>query len=137
MAALFNLEIHTPYRLFFSGQVEALVADIADGQIGVQAGRSPFIAPLRTGSIRILGKDQVWKEAAVSEGVLEVSPELVTVVSGAAEWPEEIDRTRAMEAKRRAQERLNEDMLAFEAARARASLARADNRLIVKDRTQG
>ena len=134
MPRLFKLEVHTPYRLFFSADVEALTADIADGQIGVLAGRAPFIAPLVTGVLRIRGEDQVWKEAAVSEGVLEVTADGATILAGAAEWPTEINRDRAEEAKLRAQEQLSAGMLAFESARARASLARAENRIKVKER---
>ncbi|MFA6507880.1 MAG: ATP synthase F1 subunit epsilon [Treponemataceae bacterium] len=129
MARLFSLQVHTPYRLFFSGQVEAFVADIADGQIGVRAGRSPFTAPLKTCILRILDADGVWKIAAVTEGVIEVTFDGAVVLSGAAEWPQEIDRLRAEDALKRAEERLGASMLKFEASRARSSLLRAQNRL--------
>ncbi len=137
MARLFKLEVHTPHRLFFDGLIEAFVADLADGQIGVRAGRAPFTAPLETSVLRILGDDGLWKEAAVTNGVVEVTREGAIVLVSAAEWPEEIDRGRAEEAKSRAEERLAETMLKFEADRARSSRSRAVNRLAVLDRAAG
>ena len=131
MARLFKLEVHTPHRLFFSGQVEAFVATLADGEIGVYAGRAPFTAPMKTCVLGIKGKDGTWKAAAVTAGIVEVTREGATVLADSAEWPEEIDRGRAEEAKKNAEERLGEPLLRFEAVSVRASLARAENRLSV------
>jgi len=137
MSALFRLEVHTPYRLFFSGMVNALVADVADGQIGILAGHNPVIAPLKTGVLKILREDGVWVEAAVSLGMLVVSADKTTILSGAAEWPQEIDRERALAARTRAEERLGGEAFQFEKEVARAGLARAANRLAVKERSTG
>jgi len=133
MAKLVNLQVHTPYRLFFSGAVEAVVADLADGQIGVRADHTPFIAPLKTSILRILDSEGTWKEAAVTEGVMEVNEEGIIVLSGAAEWPEEIDRDRALKAKEQAEGELTDTQFVFDTLRTKARLARANNRLAVKD----
>jgi F-type H+-transporting ATPase subunit epsilon len=134
MARLFKLEVHTPHRLFFSGEVECFTATLADGEIGVYAGRSPFTAPLKTCGLKIKGSDGVWKEAAVTTGIVEVTRSGAIVLASSAEWPEEIDRERTEDAKKRAEERLEETMLKFEADRARSSFERASNRLAVLDR---
>ncbi len=134
MNRLFKLEVHTPYRLFFSGMVEAFTATLPDGEIGVRAGRTPFTAPLETCALKIQGEDGVWKEAAVSTGLVEMTREGAVILASSAEWPEEIDRERAEDAKRRAEERLAETMLKFEASRAKSSYARATNRLGVLSR---
>ncbi len=131
MARLFALEIHTPYRLFYSAQVESFVATLSDGRIGVYAGHSPFTGVLNDCVFRILDAGGIWKEAAVSAGVLIVTGDTATVLSDAAEWPNEIDGKRAEDAKRRAEERLGESIMKYEAVRARASLVRAKNRLEV------
>ena len=134
MAALFRMEVHTPYRLFFAGSVETVVAELADGEIGILAGHSPFLAPLKTCALRVLKEDGIWAEAAVSAGVVAVDEDGVTVLSDAAEWPEEIDRERALEAERRAKETLGQDPFTFEKAQAQEALRRALNRLAVKER---
>jgi len=57
-----------------------VVADLADGQIGVRADHTPFIAPLKTSVLRILDSEGTWKEAAVTEGVMEVNEEGIIVL---------------------------------------------------------
>ncbi len=133
MANLFALEVLTPYRPFFSGKVEAIVADLPDGQIGVRAGHSPFVSPVKTCALRVQGEDGAWRAASVSEGVLEVTAGLAVMLVGSAEWPEQIDRSRAEEAVARAEEVLSQDLMKYEADRARAALLRAKNRLAVLD----
>jgi len=137
MPRLFRLEVHTPYRLFFSGMVRTVVTTIADGEIGILAGHTPVIAPLRTGALRILREDGVWVEAAVSPGMVVVSDSGTTVLSGAAEWPAEIDRERALAARARAEERLAGDAFTFEKEVAKSGYERARNRLAIKDRAKG
>lgn len=133
MARTFRLEVHTPYRLFYAGPVEALVADLADGQIGIYPDRAPCLAPLRTGVLRFRTEDGRWLVAAVSEGILEVTRDGTTVLSGSAEWPEEIDAEKSREAKREAEAQLATAPFAYEARRLRERLARAANRLRVKE----
>jgi F-type H+-transporting ATPase subunit epsilon len=137
MAKLVNLHIYTPYRLFFSGPVEAVVADIADGQIGILADHTPIMAPLKTSILKILDPDGTWKAAAVAEGILEVTTEGIVILSAAAEWPEEINRERALEAKRQAEDHLQEeDLFVFDTLHTRARLERAKNRLALLELTQ-
>jgi F-type H+-transporting ATPase subunit epsilon len=134
MARLFKLEVHTPYRRFFDGEIVAFQAVLPDGLIGVMADRIPFTAPLEISALRIQTADGAWKEAAVTSGIVEVTRRGAVILAGTAEWPDEIDKARAEAAAKRAEERMNEPMMAFEAARARASFARASNRLAVRAR---
>jgi len=131
----FHLEIHTPYRLFFSGEVEALVADLRDGQIGVRAGRAPFVSPLETCAISLLMGDGTWKKAAVDSGIIETTREKTVILSGSAEWPEEIDSHRAEDAAARAGETLTGDLAKYEADQTRAALHRAQIRMRVARET--
>ena len=47
------------------------------------------------------------KKFFLSSGILKVNTEEVVILCDAAEWPEEIDKKRAEEAKKRAEERLS------------------------------
>ncbi|MDR2052826.1 MAG: ATP synthase F1 subunit epsilon [Treponema sp.] len=132
-AELFNLEIHTPYRLFFIDKVEAITLTLEDGEIGIYANHSFMIAPIKTGILRIKDKDGLWKNAFVTEGILEVSGHRTVLLVDAAEWPDEIDRDRALTAKKRAEEELKEGVIRFEAENARLNLKRAETRLKVYD----
>ena len=131
MAKLFNLEIHTPYRLFFTGQVEAILVTLVDGEIGIYASHSNMNAPIVTGILKVKDRNGVWKAAFTTEGLLEVMGTRTFLLVDAAEWPEEIDKERALEAKQRAEEQLAAGTFKFEMEDAKASLKRAETRLAV------
>ncbi|MDR2403388.1 MAG: ATP synthase F1 subunit epsilon [Spirochaetaceae bacterium] len=136
MAKLFNFEVHTPYRPFFKDAVEAISLTLSDGEIGVYAGHSAFTAPALTSVLRIKDKNGVWKEAFASEGILEVKEHKTVLVIDAAEWSEEIDYDRAIAARTQAMEVLESGIFKFEIDRARASLKRAETRILVYERSR-
>jgi F-type H+-transporting ATPase subunit epsilon len=128
-AALFNLEIHTPYRLFFIDKVEAITLTLEDGEAGIYANHSFMIAPIKTCILRITDKDGLRKDAFITEGILEVSGHRTVLLVDAAEWPDEIDPDRALVARNRAEEELKESMMRFETENAQVNLKRAETRL--------
>jgi F-type H+-transporting ATPase subunit epsilon len=130
-AALFNLEIHTPYRLFFIDKVEAITLTLEDGEAGIYANHSFMIAPIKTCILCIKDKDGLRKDAFITEGILEVSGHRTVLLVDTAEWPDEIDPDRALAAKSRAEEELREGMMKFEIENAQANIKRAETRLKV------
>ena len=131
MAALYNFEVHTPYRPFFSEMVEAITLTLEDGEIGVYANHSAFTAPVTTGILRIKDKEGRWRSAFVSRGILEVKERKTILITDTAEWPEEIDKERAAESGRQAMEILETAMLKFEIDNAKQKLLRSQYRLKV------
>ena len=93
----FQLEVISPERVFYTGEVEMVELTTTEGDIGVYADH----IPLTTNS-----EDDVIREAAVLEGFLEILPDKVTILAQSCEWPEEIDMKRALEAKARAERRI-------------------------------
>lgn len=126
----FPLEIVTPDRMFFSGEVESVIVRGVDGDLAVLKNRAPLVTPLKIGKVRIIidGKEKV---AALCNGYIKVSKEKTTIISDSAEWPEEIDIKRAEEAKERAEKRLKEKPSGIDTKRAELALRRALNRLDV------
>jgi F-type H+-transporting ATPase subunit epsilon len=133
VARLFSFEVHTPYRRFLNEQVEALVLTLIDGEIAVYANHSAFTAPVSEGLLKIKDKDGNWKIAFTAEGILEVKERKTVLVSGAAEWPDEIDYERAKDARKRAEETLLFGGMKFETDKAAASLRRAKMRMRVRE----
>jgi F-type H+-transporting ATPase subunit epsilon len=131
MAKLYPFEAHTPYRLFYSGPVEAITITLSDGEIGVFADHSFFTAPVSTGILKIKDDKGQWRTAFVTEGILEVKSHKTVLMVDAAEWPNEIDYKRAQTAKARAEEILESGMFKFETDNAKAILKRAIYRLKV------
>jgi len=130
MASTFYLEIITPNRIFFSGEVESISLRTPMGGMGVLKGHIPMVVGVDVGPIKIK-KDGEVLEAVLTEGFMEVKQDKVVILVDTAEWPHEIDRNRAEAAKRRAEERLHRQLSQIEYIRSKAALARAMARLKV------
>lgn len=130
MAATFRLQVLTPSRKFFDEDVEMVVVKTTDGEIGVMKGHAPLVVAIATGPMRIQVGGE-WKEAALTEGFMEITQEKAVMLVDTAEWPDEIDVERAKAAKERAQERLTRQISRQEHARSQAAMARALARLKV------
>lgn len=128
--ANFPLEIVTPDRLFFEGEVERVIARGIEGDLAVLKNRAPIVTPLSIGKIHIK-KDGKESIATCSSGYIKVTNEKTVIITDACEWPEEIDVKRAEEAKKRAEKRLKERPKGLDVARAELALKRALNRLEV------
>lgn len=134
MGNKFKLDVVTPDRVFFDGETEMVILKTTEGDIGILYDHEPLVAPLRIGSMRVRMEDQTFKWAACSAGFLTVSDDKVTVVVDSAEWVEEIDMERALEAKRRAETRIQEGPeKGTDLIRARAALERAINRIKLRE----
>jgi F-type H+-transporting ATPase subunit epsilon len=129
MPALFNFEVHTPRRLFYSGKVQALTIGLQDGEIGIYANHSPFSAHSVTGALRIKEENGNWRTAFVCGGILEVKEHKNILMVESANWSEEIDREQVLESKREAEEMLKESHLKFEIDKAKKKLHHAECRL--------
>ncbi|MDR0410804.1 MAG: ATP synthase F1 subunit epsilon [Treponema sp.] len=127
--AIYPFEIHTPYRMFYTNSVESIIVRLVDGDIGVYANHAFFIAPVCASIIKI--KDKEGKElfAFISEGILEVKGHKTVLMVDAAEWPSEINKERAVSAKKKAEEKLASSVLKFELNNAKISLKHAELRL--------
>jgi len=131
VGAIFNLEIVTPQRIFFSEKVEMIVVNTPEGQIGVLAGHIPMLVVVAVGPARIL-QDGKWNTAFLSEGFMKIKQDSTVILADTAEWPHEIDANRARAAKLRAEERLRNKLANKEYIHSQAALARAIERLKVK-----
>ena len=128
MEKCFQLEIITPERRFYSGQVESLILPALDGEYGVLPGHEPVVAGVEPGEARFKAEG-VWHSVIVTQGFAEITSEYVVVLVSTAEKPEEIDAARARRAKERAEERLRQHESQQEYIRSKAALARAMARL--------
>jgi len=121
-----QVEVVSSEELIYSGEAEFLVAPAQEGEIGVYPRHIPLLTQIRPGILRLTvpgGKDEVL--VAVSGGVMEVQPELVTVLADTAIRGEDLDEARANEAKRNAEDALKKASDDQDTARAHAALATA------------
>ena len=129
-----KLEIVTPYGIAFSDEVDEVVAPGSEGEFGVLPDHIPFFTTLNIGML-IYRKGTETGYFFVNWGYDDIAPDKVLVLADSAEKAEDIDIERAIEAKKRAEERLKKAEK-FDQARSIASLERAISRSQVAAKTQ-
>jgi F-type H+-transporting ATPase subunit epsilon len=126
----YPLRVVSVERSLFEGDVEFIIANGADGELGVLAHHAPLMTILKPGPLRIQevigGPEQIL---FVGGGFLEVLPDRVTVLADVAEHADEISVERAEEARRRAQEKLAGTLTTAEETEFQNALAMAEARL--------
>ena len=135
----YPLRVVSVERSLFEGDVEFMIANGAEGELGVLARHAPLMTILKPGPLRIQetfgGEEQVL---FVGGGFLEVLPDRVTVLADVAEHVTEISVEQAEQARRRAQERLAGTLTAAEEIEFQNALAMAEARLrLARARRQG
>lgn len=131
----FKLKIIASNRIFFDGDAQSLVIpNIDKGLEGFLANHENCIMPVETGEMKITDADGRVIEAFVGNGFLEFLDNTAMLVCISAELPEEIDERRAQEAKDRAEEELRQQRSQLEYYHSQANLARAMERLKIKNR---
>ena len=129
-----QVQIVTPYEMFFDGPVEMVVVTSKDGELGVMPGHTPVIAALTPGEVRLKIHNE-WRILAATNGYAEIGPELTIIVVNAAEWPDQIDVRRAEKSLARAEKRLKDPTVsAYEKTHAKHAAGRAKARLKIAAR---
>lgn len=121
---LFKVEIITPERVFYSGDASMIEFTTTEGDIGVYKKHIPLTTVLAPGIVTIT-EDAGAKKAAVHSGFAEILGDKVTLLAEIAEWPDEIDKNRAEEAKMRAERRLKVKEAGLDVKRAEIALKKA------------
>jgi F-type H+-transporting ATPase subunit epsilon len=108
MADTLYMEIITPERVMYRGDVKNISAPGAYGEFMVLPDHAAFFTSLGIGKLRFLtaGSEEQW--AAVHKGYFEVLDNRITILADRAELAQEIDVERALQSKARAEERLKE-----------------------------
>ncbi|MDJ0834611.1 MAG: F0F1 ATP synthase subunit epsilon [Gammaproteobacteria bacterium] len=125
MAMTIHVDIVSAEEQIFSGAAEMVYAPAVMGEVGIAPRHTPLISPLKPGEVRLDmggGKEEFF---FISGGILEVQPHVVTVLSDTAIRAHDLDEAAALEAKKRAEDALHDQMSDIEIAKARAEIAAA------------
>jgi F-type H+-transporting ATPase subunit epsilon len=91
--------------MVYEGDIDIAIVPGSEGEMGILPNHAPLLSTLKMGIIRLRIQEEE-KDFTVSGGIIEVQPDLITIMADAAENVAEIDVARAEEAKRRAEEML-------------------------------
>src|SRR5436190_5990294 len=130
-----ELQIVTPDKLLVKEQVDEVEIPGTQGYFGVLPGHTPMLASLSVGELWYR-KGQEKTYLSIAFGFAEVLPDRVTILAQLAERAEDIDITRAEEARRRAEGRVSQPRTDMDYERARTALMKSLTRLQVSSRAQ-
>src|SRR5690625_2877674 len=104
--ATLQVDVVSAERSLFSGEVKfvALLGEV--GELGILPEDARLITRTRPGTVKIVYLDDTEEHIFVAGGVLEVQPQQVTVLVDTALRAEDLDESKALEARKKAQEAL-------------------------------
>jgi F-type H+-transporting ATPase subunit epsilon len=126
MAHTIQVDVVSAEEQIFSGPAEFVVLPGMVGELGILPGHTPLLTEIRPGAVRIKIPGQVEDELVfVQGGFLEVQPHQVTVLADTAIRAKDLDEKAALEAKRLAEEAMQNKTSREEIAQAEGELAAA------------
>ncbi|HEY3431428.1 MAG TPA: F0F1 ATP synthase subunit epsilon [Rhodocyclaceae bacterium] len=126
MAMTIHVDVVSAEESIFSGLVEFVSLPGEAGELGILPGHMPLMTRIKPGAVRLKLPQQDAEELIfVAGGLLEVQPELVTVLADTAIRGKDLDEAKAAEAKQKAEEAMVNKGSEMDYARAQAELAEA------------
>ena len=109
----------------FHGQAKMIIATGEAGELGIAPRHAPLITRLKPGQVRVIAENGEEQFFYVSGGILEVQPQVVTVLADTAIRARDLDEAAARKAKENAERLLANRADAVEIAQAQAELMQA------------
>ncbi len=126
MANTLHVDVVSAEESIYSGEAEFVVLPGVMGELGIYPRHTPLITQIKPGQVRIKVPGRAEEEIVfVQGGFLEVQPDVVTVLSDTAIRAADLDEAKALEAKRNAEEAMQNKTSKEEIARAESELAGA------------
>lgn len=139
MANTIHVDVVSAEEQIFSGEAEFVALPGEAGELGIYPKHTPLITRIRPGAVRIQTTNGGEEFVFVAGGILEVQPNGVTVLADTAIRGGDLDEAKAQEAKRQAEELMQNQDATIDYAKAQAELAAAIAQLaaIQKLRSKG
>ena len=109
----------------FRGEAKMVIATGEAGELGIAPRHAPLITRLKPGQVRVLAENGEEQFFYVSGGILEVQPQVVTVLADTAIRAKDLDEAAARHAKENAERLIANRTDAVEIAQAQAELLQA------------
>ncbi|MFH0255594.1 F0F1 ATP synthase subunit epsilon [Vibrio rumoiensis] len=136
MAMTFHLDIVSAEKKLFSGTVESFMVTGSEGELGIYPGHTPLLTAIKPGMVRLVKQHGHEEIIYVSGGMVEVQPGTATVLADTAIRGEDLDAAKAEEAKRKAEENIQNQHGDIDFVKATSDLAKAIAQLRVIELTR-
>ena len=135
--ATIQVEIVSAEGAIYSGEAEMVFAPGALGEIGIAPRHAPLLTYLKPGEVRVQPPGEAERFFFVTGGVLEVQPQLVTVLADSAARAEDLDEAAALAARERAREALEGRHGEIDLEQAQRELVEAEARYRAAEKLKG
>src|SRR3990167_2046892 len=125
MSSTIELDIVSAEASIFNGKVTFVSVTGAVGELGIQPGHSPLLTSLKPGQIRATLADGTVEVFYMSGGMLEVQPNMVSILADTAVRAEDLDEAAVIAAKQRAEKIVQQKVEGIEYSKALSELAEA------------
>ena len=126
MAHTIHVDVVSVESNIYSGEAEFVILPGIEGELGIYPRHAPLFTQIKPGALRIKLPDRDEEELVfVQGGFVEVQPHVVTVLADTAIRAKDLDEVKALEAKRAAEEAMQNKTSKEEIAMAEAELASA------------
>jgi F-type H+-transporting ATPase subunit epsilon len=126
MAMTVHVDVVSAEASIYSGLAEVVVVPGEMGELGIYPRHTALLTRVKPGSVRIKVPDQAEEVLIyVSGGMLEVQPNVVTILADTAIRGHDLDEARALQAKQDAEEAMKNRVSDIDYAQAQAELAEA------------
>ena len=124
--ATLHVDVVSAEESIFSGDAKFVALPGEMGELGIYPRHTPLFTEIRPGAVRMKLPNQEREELVfVQGGYLEVQPHAITVLADTAIRAKDLDEKAALEAKRAAEEAMQNKTSKEEIAQAEAELATA------------
>jgi F-type H+-transporting ATPase subunit epsilon len=134
MASTIRCDIVSAEAEIFHGEATLVVATGEQGELGIAPRHAPLITRLRPGKVVVTQPGGEQLDFAISGGILEVQPQVVTILADTAVRAEDIDEASVRAAKEEAERVLAGRGEAMEVAEAQQKLAEVQAQLQALER---
>jgi F-type H+-transporting ATPase subunit epsilon len=125
MTHTIRVDIVSAEAEIYSGEATLVVATGELGELGIAPRHAPLITRLKPGHVDVVGANGERQQFYVSGGILEVQPQVVTILADTAARAADLDEAAALKAKEEAEAALANRGEQLDVAEAQAKLAEA------------
>ncbi|SMN12102.1 ATP synthase epsilon chain [uncultured Candidatus Thioglobus sp.] len=120
----------------YSGEAKAVFAPGSTGELGIYPKHVALLSVLKPGEVRV-ETDKGMESIYVSGGIIEIQPDVVTIFSDTAIRAHDLDESKALEAKQRAEEAMADANDSHDVTTTQAALAEAMAQLQMISKMRG
>lgn len=131
-----HVDVVSATESLYSGEVLCVFAPASTGELGIYPKHTALLSILKPGEVRI-ETDKGIESIYVSGGIIEVQPDVVTIFSDTAIRANDLDEFKALEAKQRAQDEMDNSIDTKDISATQAALSESMAQLQMINKMRG